>query len=295
MVCYQCLEKDNEHKSMKNDIVFESKKCGGLLDVVRSELCGIPRGKLKSYLEHGLIYVDGHKTTRFDFPVKPGQTVKIALAQKSAPKSPLKVLYEDDFLLAVDKPAGLLTVATDTEKEKTALRLLRDSGISPVYVVHRLDRDTSGVLLFAKSAELRDKLQSSWDSGITREYLAVCEGVFEKKAGRCDTLLAETRSHLVYSSKTGQGKRAVTNYEVIKENGNYSLLRVIIETGRKNQIRVHLSELGHPVAGDKKYGAHGSPLKRLGLHASLLGLKHPVTGEMLVISSPADEKFRLPQ
>ncbi len=280
---------------MKKDIVFESKENGGLLDVVRNELCSVPKGKLKSYLVHGLISVDGTETTRFDFPVRPGQTVKIALTQKSAAKSPLKVLYEDNFLLAVNKPAGLLTVATDTEKEKTAVRVLRDSGITPLYVVHRLDRDTSGVLLFAKSSELRDKLQSSWDDGIKREYLAVCEGVFEKKKGRCDTLLDETRTHLVFSSKSGRGKRAITNYEVIGENGSYSLLRVLIETGRKNQIRVHLSELGHPVVGDKKYGAHGSPLKRLGLHASLLELNHPMTGERLVINSPADKEFRLPQ
>ena len=197
--------------------------------------------------------------------------------------------------MAINKPAGLLSVATDTEKENTAIRLLRDSGIDPLYVVHRIDRDTSGVLLFAKSIEMRDKLQASWEDIKRREYLAVCEGVFAEKSGRCDTILRETSTHLVYSVKSGEGQRAITNYEVIKENAHYSYLRVLIETGRKNQIRVHMKELSHPVVGDKKYGAHGNPMGRLGLHASLLELNHPRTGNAVVIKASPESRFRLPK
>jgi 23S rRNA pseudouridine1911/1915/1917 synthase len=214
------------------------------------------------------------------------------------PPSGLEIIYEDEYLLAVNKPTGLLSVATDTEKEKTAFRLLKDSLGSPIYVVHRLDRETSGVLLFAKSAEIRDALQAEWDRTPRREYLAVCEGVFNERKGRRETVFNESSAHRVYSINaelTGEGRRAVTNYEVLRDNGKYSLLRIRLETGRKNQIRVHMQEMGHPVAGDKKYGATGSPLGRLGLHASLLEAIHPVTKRPLIIEAKPDKKFKLPK
>jgi 23S rRNA pseudouridine1911/1915/1917 synthase len=280
---------------MKNDIVFEASADGGLLECVRRELAGLPGGKAKSFLEHRLISVDGLVTSKYDFPVRRGQTIRIRQSGGGSYASPLEVLYEDDDLLAVNKPAGLLTVSTDTEKERTAYRLLKDSGVGPIFVVHRLDRDTSGVLLFAKSAEMRDELQRGWEKTRRREYLAICEGVFAEKSGRCDTLLRESSAHVVYSAPYGDGRRAVTNYEVIKENARYSFLRVLIETGRKNQIRVHMKELGHPVVGDKKYGAAGNPLKRLGLHASCLEIIHPRTGAPVTIKAAPDRAFRLPK
>lgn len=282
-------------KHTKNDIVFTAKESGGLLKCVRDELASLPSGTVKSFLTHGQISVDGTSTTKFDYPVKIGQTIRISRSVVIKKPCPFEVLYEDDVLFAVNKPAGLLSVASDTEKEKTAIRLLREGGFSPLYVVHRLDRETSGVLLFSKNTEIRDTLQDSWDTVIRREYLAICEGVFEEKSGRCDTFLRETKTHLVYSAQSGDGKRAITNYTVIKEDGSFSLLRILIETGRKNQIRVHMKELGHPVAGDKKYGAHGNPLGRIGLHASVLELKHPVTGDNLVIEAPAGKDFKLPK
>ena len=282
-------------KNTKEDIVFEAKEDGGLLECVRKERTELPSGKAKSYLEHRMISVDGTITSKFDYPVKRGQTIRISQTVNSSYGAPLEIIYEDSDLLAINKPAGLLSVATDTEKENTAIRLLRESGIDPLYVVHRIDRDTSGVLLFAKSIEMRDKLQASWEDVIRREYLAVCEGVFAQKSGRCDTILRETSTHLVYSVKSGEGQRAITNYEVIKENAYYSYLRVLIETGRKNQIRVHMKELSHPVVGDKKYGAHGNPMGRLGLHASLLEFIHPRTGNAVVIKASPESRFRLPK
>ena len=282
-------------KNIKEDFVFEVSEDGGLSDCVRKQLDSLPAGKVKSYLEHRMISVDGAVTSKFDFPVKLGQTIKISQAKSSSYDSPLEIIYEDSDLLAINKPAGLLSVASDTEKENTAIRLLRDAGIEPLYVVHRIDRDTSGVLLFAKSMEMRDKLQDSWDEIKRREYIAICEGIFSEKRGRCDSLLRETSTHLVYSVKFGEGQRAITNYEVIKENAYFSYLRVLIETGRKNQIRVHMKELSHPIVGDKKYGAHGSPMGRLGLHASLLEFNHPRTGNAVVIKASPESRFRLPK
>ncbi len=283
-------------KNTKGDTVFEVKEDGKLLETVRKELPKLPSGKAKSCLEHRMISVDGIITSKFDYPVKCGQTVKITQSDVSSYSSPLPLIYEDEYLLAVNKPAGLLSVANELEKENTAIRLLRDSGIEPLYVVHRLDRDTSGVLLFAKNAEMHDKLKNSWDELIKRrEYIAVCEGVFTEKKGRRESLLRETENHLVYSASYGEGKLAITNYEVIKENARYSYVRVLIDTGRKNQIRVHMKELGHPIVGDKKYGGHTSSLGRLGLHASVLELLHPQTGENLVIKAPIPTGFRLPK
>lgn len=282
-------------KDEKKELAFEAGEDCGLLACVRKELSAVPGGKVKSYLEHGCISVDGTVSRRFDCPVKKGQTVRVLLSKNSSYGCPLESIYEDAYLFAVNKPAGLLSVASDTEKENTAIRLLRESGMPSLFVVHRLDRDTSGVLLFAKSEEIRDRLQETWDESIRREYLAVCEGIFAEKSGRRETYLRETQTHLVYSAKSGDGKRAVTNYEVVKDNGKYSYVRIRIETGRKNQIRVHMKELGHPVVGDKKYGAHGNPLGRLGLHASALEFVHPATGKTVTLRARPDARFRLPK
>lgn len=282
-------------KNTSKEIVFIAKEDDSLLPCVRSELSNLPSGKIKSYLEHRMISVDGFVTSKYDYPVLKGQSIKISLSRNNTVNAPLDIIYEDEVMFAVNKPAGLLSVASDSEKEKTAYRLLKDSGIEPIFVVHRLDKDTSGVLLFAKSPEIRDELQNNWDSTIKREYIAICEGVFSPKKGRRESYLRETSTHLVYSATSGDGKRAITNYEVISENANYSMLRINIETGRKNQIRVHMKELSHPVVGDKKYGAKSNPLKRLGLHASVLEIIHPVTGAAVTIKAPKDRSFRLPK
>jgi len=280
---------------IKPDIVFTAPNDSGLLECVKRELTGFPAGKIKSFLEHRQISVAGVTTTKFDYPVKRGQAIKIRQTvspEKAGPRP--DIIYEDEYMVAINKPAGLLSVATDTEKEKTAYRLLKEGREGQIFVVHRLDRDTSGVLLFAKNPEIRDTLQNNWENTPRREYLAICEGVFGEKKGRCDTLLRETSTHLVHSAPFG-GKRAITNYEVVNDNGHFSMVRIWIETGRKNQIRVHMSELSHPVVGDKKYGAKSNPLGRLGLHANMLEIIHPVTKNSIVLEAKADSKFRLPK
>ncbi len=281
---------------MKKDIVLKVKEPAELLRYMREELKNIPAGKVKSYLEHRQVSVDGVVTTKFNFPLEEGSTVRISMSQGADRKSGLDIIYEDDWLIAINKPAGLLAVATDTERMRTALALLRESRRGNVYVVHRLDRDTSGVLLFSKDESVRDELQARWDELVTRrEYLAICEGTFEKKKGRCDTYLAENSKYVVYSSSDGSGKRAITDYEVIKSNGAYSAVKILLHTGRKNQIRVHMKELGNPVVGDKKYGSGAGPLKRLGLHAKSLSLLHPVTGREITVTAAPDGRFTLPR
>lgn len=289
---------------MKQQQNFQVESPSTLLPFLREKLAGKPAGKVKSILEHGLVSVDGKATTKYNAPLKPGQTVTIGAYVPEPPANALAashppILYEDRELLVIDKPAGLLTISTGSkEPEDTAYRQMtayvrRKNPENRIFVVHRLDRDTSGVVVFAKDPVIKEALQEKWDELVTyRGYYAIAEGKMEKPAGRLTSWLKETRTHIVYSSrKAGDGKPAVTNYEMIRQNPDYSFLRVWLETGRKNQIRVQLSELGHPVTGDKKYGAKRDPLKRLGLHAWKLELTHPFTGKRLDLIAEPPQKF----
>lgn len=289
---------------MKQQQNFQVESPSTLLPFLREKLAGKPAGKVKSILEHGLVSVDGKATTKYNAPLKPGQTVTIGAYVPEPPANALAashppILYEDRELLVIDKPAGLLTISTGSkEPEDTAYRQMtayvrRKNPENRIFVVHRLDRDTSGVVVFAKDPVIKEALQEKWDELVTyRGYYAIAEGKMEEPAGRLTSWLKETRTHIVYSSrKAGDGKPAVTNYEMIRQNPDYSFLRVWLETGRKNQIRVQLSELGHPVTGDKKYGAKRDPLKRLGLHAWKLKLTHPFTGKRLDLIAEPPQKF----
>lgn len=278
----------------RNAITFKSDDNGLLLDILNDSLSNsFKRGKIKSFLEHSQVSINGVVTTKFNYTVRKGDSVSVCITPSNNIKIPFEVIYEDNYLIAINKPSGLLSVATDSEKENTAFRILKECG-KTVFVVHRLDRDTSGVLLFAKSREVKEKLQKNWDSTLYREYIAVCEGVFKEKSGRAESYLKESKTHIVYSDKFGRnGKKAVTNYEVIKTSKKYSWLRINIETGRKNQIRVAMKDLGHPIAGDKKYGALTNPFKRLGLHASMLKIIHPVTEKVLVLKAEMPKCFTL--
>lgn len=289
---------------MKQQQNFQVESPSTLLPFLREKLAGKPAGKVKSILEHGLVSVDGKTTTKYNAPLKPGQTVTIGAYVPEPPANALAashppILYEDRELLVIDKPAGLLTISTGSkEPEDTAYRQMtayvrRKNPENRIFVVHRLDRDTSGVVVFAKDPVIKEALQEKWDELVTyRGYYAIAEGKIEEPAGRLTSWLKETRTHIVYSSrKAGDGKPAVTNYEMIRQNPDYSFLRVWLETGRKNQIRVQLSELGHPVTGDKKYGAKRDPLKRLGLHAWKLELTHPLTGKRLDLIAEPPQKF----
>ena len=161
------------------------------------------------------------------------------------------------------------------------------------YILHRIDKETSGVLVFAKNPKIHSMLKMRWNEYVTaREYYAVAEGTFEKKEDTVVSYLKENANNMMYSTQDPTGQKAVTHYTVEKENGTYSLLKVAIDTGRKNQIRVHLKSLGHSVVGDEKYGHTKDPLKRLGLHASKLEFTHPLTKQTVTIVSPVPASFK---
>lgn len=273
------------------------KECQAL-DFLLENVKGKSRNAVKNLLTHRQVLVDGQVITRHDTPLHPHQTLTILPPSAPAPADlPFPICYQDDQLLAIEKPAGLLAVASDKERRRTAYRLVLEhqQAIDPyaqLHVVHRLDQDTSGLLLFAKSKEIKERLQESWDKTVKeRVYLAVVSGQPPEKSGVIRTFLKETRTHLVYSSDDPRGKEAITEYQVKKSENGYSLLELYLQTGRKNQIRVHMQDLGCPVVGDKKYGGEKSPIGRLCLHASRLVFTHPVTGEVVALTSRKPRDF----
>ncbi|HEY5596500.1 MAG TPA: RluA family pseudouridine synthase [Candidatus Bipolaricaulota bacterium] len=204
----------------------------------------------------------------------------------------LLIIHEDRDILVVDKPAGLLTMGTDTDKTRTAYYALTDyvrKGYSKspnrIFIVHRLDRDTSGILVFAKSMEAQRYLQDHWDE-TKKKYLTVVHGRCERKSQTISTYLAENSAQVVYStSDPGKGKLSHTAYTVLKQTKDFSLLEVDLLTGRKNQIRVHLADIGHPVVGDRKYGQGKEVHARLALHAYSISFKHPFNGRQLAFEA----------
>ena len=210
----------------------------------------------------------------------------------------LAIIHEDRDLIVVDKPKGLLTIGTDREKSRTAHFILNDyvrKGVAKsrnrVFVVHRLDRETSGVLIFAKSEEVKFKLQSQWPD-TKKTYLAIVHGRCEKRDGTITSYLAENQAYSVYETKdTRKGKLAHTAYKVLKETRDFSLLEINLLTGRKHQIRVHLAGIGHPVVGDPRYGQERKPHNRLALHAQSISFTHPFSGEPLTFTTKVPPFF----
>jgi RluA family pseudouridine synthase len=226
-----------------------------------------------------------------------------AMYKRSSPSAKflprgLAILYEDRDILVVDKPPGLLTMATDSEKTRTAYFILTDyvrKGYSKsrnrIFIVHRLDREASGILVFAKSIEAKLRLQGQWNE-TEKKYLAVVHGRCEKKAETITSYLAENKAHVVYTtSDTTKGKLSQTAYKVLKETRDFTLLEVDLVTGRKHQIRVHLAAIGHPIVGDPKYGKEGRGRARLALHARSIAFKHPISGERLTFETKVPAYF----
>jgi tRNA pseudouridine32 synthase/23S rRNA pseudouridine746 synthase/23S rRNA pseudouridine1911/1915/1917 synthase len=211
----------------------------------------------------------------------------------------LAIIYEDDDILVADKPAGLLTMGTDAEKTRTAYYILTDyvrkgcaKSRKRIFIVHRLDRETSGVVVFAKSEEAKLRLQGQWED-VEKKYLAVVYGRLTEKAGVITSYLAENRAYVVYSTPdAGKGKLARTAYKVLKETERFSLLEIGLLTGRKNQIRVHLADKGHPVVGDRKYGKSKDAYKRLALHSKSISFKHPISGRQLTFEAEVPGYFK---
>jgi len=259
-----------------------------LMKFLISKLTDKSRSDIKSLLAHRQISIDNEVITQFNHPLETGQQVVVNWTKVLIEKQPqgLNIVFEDPYIIIIEKEAGLLSIATTTEKEQTAYSILSEhvkkrDPKNKIFVLHRLDRDTSGVMMFAKSEKVQQLLQNAWKEVVLeRSYVAVVEGLVSKEEGTITSWLTESKAFIMYSSRTpNDGQKAVTHYQVLKRNKNYSLLEVKLETGRKNQIRVHMKDIGHSIVGDKKYGATKHPIGRLGLHARVLAFQHPITGE----------------
>lgn len=254
---------------------------------------GLKRGDVKNHLKYKQVYVNDVVTTKFNYELKAGDVVEI-VKEKRSRNNKLDIIYEDDEIIAINKPCGLLSERSYKEVNKTAFNYVKEYLAlkkENVYLVHRIDQYTSGVLMFVKSKKLYDLLTSDWNNLVkTREYIAIVEGDIKPKENKIETLLYENKAQLVKVSKT-EGKKAITRYKTIKSNKDYSLLQVDIDTGRKNQIRVHLSYIGYPIIGDDKYGERISPIKRLGLHANKFEFVHPVNKKIYSFEAPIPYSF----
>lgn len=214
-------------------------------------------------------------------------------------KDRLDIIYEDKNIIVINKPTNLLTIGTKDEKINTLYHkvheyLYKKNKNNKVFIIHRLDKDTSGIVVFAKSSRIKELYQTRWNNlAETREYIAVVEGVMPKKKDRIKEYLAETKTLLTYATTKDKGKLAITNYEVMEQHKNHAILKITIETGRKNQIRVCLANLNHPIIGDKKYGAKQNPLRRVCLHASRLVLLDPETNEKREFIAKIPSQFKI--
>lgn len=271
-------------------------KESALLDYLYNNL-DMPKKRIKQYLTHGSIYVNNNRTTQYNYKLIPGMSIVIDTDKKSTKTLPFEIVYEDDHIIVVNKPSGLLTIATEKEKDKTLYHIVREYLVSKnknsrVFIVHRLDKDTSGIVLFAKDEKTKNKLQENWNEYvILREYVAVVHNTLKNKKDRIVQNLKETKTNLVYVSKDDDAKEAITNYEVLKENENYSLLKITIETGRKNQIRVAMSSMKNPIVGDKKYGVKDGET-RLMLHANRLKIYYPEIKKEILFETQTPSEFK---
>lgn len=287
-------------KTPPKETVLTVQEPGELLAFLLQNLPGGGRNHIKSILARGQVSVAGKWTTKHNYPVKPGQKVVVSWTKTFEEEilRGVSILYEDQDLLVVEKEAGLLSIASEQEKHETAYAMLteyvrRENPKGRIFVVHRLDRDTSGVMLYAKTEQAKELLQNTWEESVeSRTYIALVEGAVRKPEGTVTSWLKESKTLKMYSSPyPNDGQKAVTHYKVLKQNGEYSLLELELETGRKNQIRVHMEDLGHPIVGDKKYGSRKNPLGRLGLHAFAIAFRHPITGSTLRFESKIPKTF----
>lgn len=289
-------KKENQQKVTKLIVTEQTE----LMKFLLEKLAGKGRNYMKGILTRGQVSVAGRVTTQYNHPLEKGQEVVVNWTNSIIEEkiSGLKILYEDADLIVIDKEAGLLSISSEKEKYETAYHLLMEhvKKVNPrnrIFVVHRLDRDTSGVMMYAKDKEVQQALQNAWkDSVVERKYIALVERSVQKSEGTITSWLKESKTLKMYSSPTPNGgQKAVTHYKVLKKSQDYSLLEVKLETGRKNQIRVHMQEIGHSIVGDKKYGSTQNPIRRMGLHAASISFYHPTTGKLMSFESEIPNKF----
>jgi 23S rRNA pseudouridine1911/1915/1917 synthase len=286
---------------MIKDISLEAAEPTTLMPFLLSSLTNKSRDNVKSLLRNRQVLVNGEPVTQFNHELKQGDTIVISSARNTSGLMArnMRLVYEDEHLLVIDKNAGLLSMATDNEKYLTAYNILstyvkNQNPSNRIFIVHRLDRDTSGLMMFARSEQVQSILQKDWKRNVTaRIYVTLVEGSVTEPEGVVKSYIYESKSLMMHSTMDPRkGDLAITRFRLLKSGSEFSLLEVTLETGKKNQIRLHMQEKGHSIAGDKKYGASSNPIGRLGLHASVLAFIHPVTGKEMRFESKVPAKFR---
>ena len=282
-------------------------KDSALLQYLYEILAGQSRTSIKAYLTHARITVNGQSTTAFDHPVRKGDRISILdkgmmIKKRGGDKETrVKIVFEDTWIIVADKRSGVLTMSTGAEGEVTAYSLLSDymkrmhGRNSKIFIVHRIDRETSGLVIFAKDERTKQNLQENWnESVLERKYCAIIEGRPRETEGTVRSWLKENPKSLKVTSSPvdNGGKEAVTHYRVISSGKHYSLTEFELGTGRKHQIRVHASLMGCPVAGDRRYGAKENPMGRIALHARSIKFRHPVTGKIMSFDTGLPNAFK---
>lgn len=278
---------------------FTVKENCTLTEFLQKQFSGISRNKLKDILKGHGVSVDKKLVTQWDYPLTPGMSVRISKHRRSTELQSkwVKIIYEDKDIIVIEKAEGILSMAATAKQ--FCIKTILDEYFTKrhfkchAHVVHRLDRDTSGLMVYAKSIEAAQILEKEWkDRVYDRRYIAVLSGKMENEGGTVESWLKDNKACITYSSPTDNGgKLAITHYHTLKTSEEYSLVEMRLETGRKNQIRVHMQDLEHPVVGDVKYGVGGSPLGRLCLHAYRLYLYHPITNELMKFETPFPTNF----
>ena len=258
------------------------------------------RNKLKGMLTHKQFKVGKEIITQYNHPLKKGDEVTVSWdgAFKKEKYEGIKIIFEDDDLIVIDKKSGLLSIGSEKEKRQTAYRIIthhiqQDNPVARLFVVHRLDREASGLMVFAKNKQTQVDLKDSWQKTFQKNlYLAVTEGTIEKDEDTISSFLNESKALIVYSGNNPKlGKKAITNYNVVKKNEFYTLLEATLETERKNQLRVHLKSIGHPIIGDKKYDSKQNPINRTAVHLRKINFIHPATDQKMEFETKVPDDF----
>lgn len=264
-----------------------------LIEFLKKMFSNLSKNSVKSLLHNEKVFVNGNMTTKYNYELNAGDIVEI---REKVAKN-IDIIYEDKDIIVINKPSGLLTVATEKEKNKTAYHLVMEylkkkNKNNRIFIIHRLDKDTSGIIMFAKNERAKHLYQDNWNDIVKKRcYYAVIDGKMQKKEGTIKSYLKEN-GNMVYSVKDRSGKLAITEYKVLKERKNISLLDINLKTGRKNQIRVHMKENKTPILGDLKYGEKSKLINRLALHAYKLELINPVTKKLLIFEASMPNEIK---
>ena len=265
-----------------------------LIEFLKKMFSNLSKNSVKSLLHNEKVFVNGNMTTKYNYELNIGDVVEI---REKVAKN-IDIIYEDKNIIVINKPSGLLTVATEKEKNKTAYHLVMEylkkkNKNNRIFIIHRLDKDTSGIIMFAKNERAKHLYQDNWNDIVKKRcYYAVIDGKMQNKEGTIKSYLKEN-GNMVYSVKDRSGKLAITEYKVLKERKNISLLDINLKTGRKNQIRVHMKENKTPILGDLKYGEKSKLINRLALHAYKLELINPVTKKLLTFEVNMPNEFKI--